>query len=193
MERKVEIKRITKETEILLRINYDGSGNNKISTGIGFFDHMLQQISVHGKFDIDIEAKGDLFVDDHHTIEDVGIVLGQSLIKAIGDKKGINRYGYFILPMDDALILESIDICGRPYLNFDVKFIQSSIGTLNTQMIIEFFKAFVNTSGVTLHITKLYGYNDHHVCEAIFKAFAKVLNIATRVTSNDIPSSKGVL
>jgi len=193
MERIAEIQRITKETEIRMKLNLDGKGQYNISTGIGFFDHMLQQVAVHGRFDIELIANGDLHVDDHHIIEDIGIVFGSCLYKALGEKKGINRYGFFVLPMDETLVLTSIDL-SRPFLNFQVEFNNSFIGTLNTQMIEEFFLAFCNNAKLSLHVLKLAGRNDHHICEAIFKSFAKSIKMAVSFTDTyDIPSSKGVL
>lgn len=191
--RNAEVQRKTKETEIKIVLNIDGEGECKISTGVGFFDHMLQLFGYHGKFNIHVEAKGDLHIDDHHTIEDVGIVLGQAFLKAISDKKGIKRYSHIILPMDEALVMVAVDISGRPYLAFDVDFKLPKLGEMNSQMVIEFFRAFVSSAKVTLHIKKLSGENDHHVCEAIFKAFGRVLKDACKIIDDKIPSSKGVL
>ncbi|ABP67608.1 Imidazoleglycerol-phosphate dehydratase [Caldicellulosiruptor saccharolyticus DSM 8903] len=188
-----EVQRKTKETEIKMVLNIDGDGEYKISTGIGFFDHMLQLFCHHGKFNIQVEAKGDLHIDDHHTIEDVGIVLGQAFLKAISDKRGIKRYSHIILPMDEALIMVAIDISGRPYLAFDVDFRLPKLGEMNSQMVVEFFRAFVSSAKVTLHVKKISGENDHHVCEAIFKAFGRVLKDACTIVDDKIPSSKGVL
>lgn len=188
-----EVQRKTKETEIKMVLNIDGDGDYKISTGIGFFDHMLQLFCHHGKFNIQLEAKGDLHIDDHHTIEDVGIVLGQAFLKAISDKRGIKRYSHIILPMDEALIMVAIDISGRPYLAFDVDFRLPKLGEMNSQMVVEFFRAFVSSAKVTLHVKKISGENDHHVCEAIFKAFGRVLKDACTIVDDKIPSSKGVL
>ncbi|WAM30495.1 imidazoleglycerol-phosphate dehydratase HisB [Caldicellulosiruptor naganoensis] len=188
-----EVQRKTKETDVKIILNIDGQGEYKISTGVGFFDHMLQLFSHHGKFDIQIEAKGDLYIDDHHTIEDVGIVLGQAFLKALSDKRGIKRYSHAILPMDEALIMVAIDISGRPYLTFDVDFKLPKLGEMTSQMVIEFFRAFVSSAKVTLHIKKISGENDHHVCEAIFKAFGRVLKDACTIVDDKIPSSKGVL
>ncbi|WP_039764378.1 MULTISPECIES: imidazoleglycerol-phosphate dehydratase HisB [unclassified Caldicellulosiruptor] len=188
-----EVQRKTKETEIRIVLNIDGDGDYKISTGIGFFDHMLQLFSHHGKFNIQLEAKGDLYIDDHHTIEDVGIVLGQAFLKAVSDKRGIKRYSHIILPMDEALVMVAIDISGRPYLAFDVDFRLPKIGEMTSQMVVEFFRAFVSSAKVTLHIKKISGENDHHICEAIFKAFGRVLKDACTIVDDKIPSSKGVL
>ncbi|WAM34830.1 imidazoleglycerol-phosphate dehydratase HisB [Caldicellulosiruptor morganii] len=188
-----EVQRKTKETEIKIVLNIDGQGDYKISTGIGFFDHMLQLFSHHGKFDVQLEAKGDLYIDDHHTIEDVGIVLGQAFLKALSDKKGIKRYSHTILPMDEALVMVAIDISGRSYLAFDVDFKLPKLGEMTSQMVVEFFRAFVSSAKVTLHIKKISGENDHHICEAIFKAFGRVLKDACTVVDDKIPSSKGVL
>jgi len=188
-----EVQRKTKETDIKIVLNIDGDGDYKISTGIGFLDHMLQLFSHHGRFNIQLEAKGDLYIDDHHTIEDVGIVLGQAFLKAISDKRGIKRYSHIILPMDEALIMVAIDISGRPYLVFDVEFKLPKLGEMNSQMVVEFFRAFVSSAKVTLHVKKISGENDHHVCEAIFKAFGRVLKDACTIVDDKIPSSKGVL
>lgn len=188
-----EIQRKTKETEIKAILNVDGNGNYKISTGVGFFDHMLELFCYHGRFNIELEAKGDTYIDDHHTIEDVGIVLGQAFLKALADKKGIKRYSHIILPMDESLVMLAVDISGRPYLKFDVEFKSQFLGNMNSQMVIEFFKAFVFSAKITLHIKKLYGENDHHICEAIFKAFGRVLKDAIEIVDDKVPSSKGVI
>jgi imidazoleglycerol-phosphate dehydratase len=173
------IKRVTKETDIELSLSIDGSGAGKISTGIGFFDHMLQGFAKHGLFDLTITCKGDLAVDSHHTIEDVGIVLGSAIRQAIGDKEGIKRYGHVILPMDDALILCAVDLSGRPYLVFDPVFDVPKIGELDTDMIREFFYAVSYSGGLNLHLKQLGGFNSHHIAEGCFKAFAKALDMAT--------------
>ncbi|MGB9812261.1 MAG: imidazoleglycerol-phosphate dehydratase HisB [Thermovenabulum sp.] len=193
-ERKVSIKRKTKETDVKVFLNLDGSGICKIESGIGFFDHLLTQFAVHGRLDLKVMAKGDLNVDDHHTVEDVGITLGKAFYKAIGDKKGIRRYGNALIPMDDALILFALDISGRPYLNFNVKFRREKVADLSIEMISEFFRAFSLNAKVTLHISKLFGENDHHTAEAIFKAFGRALREAVEREDNGIiPSTKGVL
>lgn len=173
------VKRKTKETDITLTLNIDGTGKNKIDTGIGFFDHMLEGFSKHGFFDLDVTIKGDLNVDGHHTVEDCGIVLGNAIKDALGDKAGIRRYGYFVLPMDEVLVMCAVDLCGRPYLNFDYEFKAPMIGDLDTELIHEFFYAVSYSAGMNLHIKVLDGGNAHHVAEAMFKAFAKALDMAT--------------
>ena len=173
------VKRKTKETDITLTLNIDGTGKNKIDTGIGFFDHMLEGFSKHGFFDLDVKIKGDLNVDGHHTVEDCGIVLGNAIKDALGDKVGIKRYGYFVLPMDEVLVMCAVDLCGRPYLNFDYEFKAPMIGDLDTELIHEFFYAVSYSAGMNLHIKVLDGGNAHHVAEAMFKAFAKALDMAT--------------
>lgn len=193
--RTAEVTRKTKETDISVTINMDGIGNAEISTGIGFFDHMLEGFAKHGFFDLKCSVKGDLQVDGHHTVEDAGIVLGQAIAQAVGDKKGIRRYGYFILPMDDALALCAVDLCGRPYLNFDCTFPTERVGELETELVREFFYAISYSAGMNLHIKMLDGINSHHMIEAAFKAFAKALDQAVsfdpRVT--DVLSTKGTL
>ena len=179
MSRTSEISRTTKETDIQINLNIDGTGKYDISTGIGFFDHMLEGFTKHGFFDLTCKVKGDLNVDGHHSVEDTGIVLGNAIKEAIGDKSGIRRYGHFILPMDDALVLVAIDLCGRPYFNYDVKFDTPMIGDLDTELIREFFYAVSYSAGMNLHIKLLDGVNGHHIAEAMFKAFAKALDMAT--------------
>ena len=174
------VSRETKETKITVTINLDGSGNYDIDTGIGFFDHMLEGFARHGFFDLKVKAKGDLQVDPHHTVEDCGIVLGETIAKALGDKEGISRYGYFLLPMDDALSLCAIDLCGRFYLDFDCKMETPRVGAFETQLAREFFYALASNARMNLHIQMLRGINDHHKIEAMFKAFAKALDMATR-------------
>lgn len=195
MERISAIKRKTKETDIAVSINLDGTGKSNISTGIGFFDHMLEGFAKHGFFDLDCKVVGDLHVDGHHTVEDAGIVLGQAIKEAVGDKKGIRRYGYFILPMDESLALSAVDLCGRPYLQFDCNFTTEKVGDLETELIREFFYAVSYSAGMNLHIKMLTEGNNHHMIEAMFKAFAKALDTATsydeRVT--DVLSTKGSL
>lgn len=190
-----EISRKTKETEIYVSLNLDGLGQSEISTGIGFFDHMLEGFSKHGFFDLRCSVKGDLQVDGHHTVEDTGIVLGQAIAKAIGDKKGICRYGSFLLPMDDALALCAVDLCGRPYLNFDCTFPTERIGGLDTELIREFFYALSYSAGMNLHIKMLDGVNAHHMAEAMFKSFAKALDQAVSFDARikDVLSTKGSL
>ena len=190
-----EVNRKTKETDISIRLDLDGTGKSSISTGIGFFDHMLEGFSKHGFFDLDCKASGDLNVDGHHTVEDTGIVLGKAIAEAVGDKKGIRRYGYFILPMDDALILCAIDLCGRPYFNFECEFPTEKVGDLETELVREFFYAISYSAGMNLHVKMLAGVNTHHIIEATFMAFGKALDVATgydeRVT--DVLSTKGAL
>ncbi|TAL20418.1 MAG: imidazoleglycerol-phosphate dehydratase HisB [Aquabacterium sp.] len=194
--RVAEIKRDTKETQIRVRVNLDGSGAAKLSTGIGFFDHMLDQIARHGLIDLEIEAVGDLHIDGHHTVEDVGITLGQAVAKAVGDKSGIRRYGHAYVPLDEALSRVVVDFSGRPGLVMDVDFKSGMIGGFDTQLAFEFFQGFVNHALVTLHIDNLCGHNAHHQCETIFKAFARALRAAlehdTRM-AGVIPSTKGSL
>ncbi|MCR5511773.1 MAG: imidazoleglycerol-phosphate dehydratase HisB [Lachnospiraceae bacterium] len=189
MERKADISRQTKETDIKVNLNIDGTGTSDVSTGIGFFDHMLEGFAKHGFFDLDCKVKGDLNVDGHHTVEDTGIVIGSAIREAIGDKAGIRRYGHFTLPMDDALCLVAVDLCGRPYFNYDVKFDTPMIGELDTELIREFFYAVSYSAGMNLHIKMLDGINGHHMAEAMFKAFAKALDMATQID----PRVEGVL
>jgi imidazoleglycerol-phosphate dehydratase len=195
MERIAEISRKTKETDINLKLNLDGSGKSAIHTGIGFFDHMLEGFAKHGFFDLDCTVDGDLHVDGHHTVEDAGIVLGEAIKKAVGDKKGMKRYGFFILPMDDALALCAIDICGRPYLNFECDFTVHNVGGLDTELIREFFYAVSYSAGMNLHIKLLAGINNHHIAEAVFKAFAKALDQAVSMDERieGVLSTKGSL
>ena len=173
-----EISRKTKETDICLKLDLDGTGRAVTDTGIGFFDHMLDSFARHGFFDLEVHTKGDLHVDCHHTIEDTGIVLGEAIKKALGDKKGIKRYGYFILPMDEVLTLAAIDLSGRPYFEFDAKFSAERVGSFDTEMVKEFFYAVSYSAGMNLHIKVLSGANNHHIIESIFKAFAKALDMA---------------
>lgn len=195
MERKVTVNRKTKETDICMTLNLDGSGKAELDTGIGFFDHMLDGFARHGFFDLNCKISGDLEVDGHHTVEDAGIVLGEAIKRAVGDKKGMKRYGNFILPMDDALALCAIDICGRPYLDFDCNFPSSRVGDLETELVREFFYAVSYSAGMNLHIRMLAGCNTHHMIEAIFKAFAKALDQATGFDPRiaDVLSTKGSL
>lgn len=195
MSRTAEITRTTKETDIQIKLDLDGAGKSCVDTGIGFFDHMLEGFSKHGFFDLDVKIKGDLNVDGHHTVEDCGIVLGQAIAKAVGDKKGIKRYGFFILPMDDALALCAVDLCGRPYLNFDCEFPVERVGTLETELVREFFYAVSYSAGMNLHIKMMDGVNAHHMIEAMFKAFAKALDQAVSYDEriNDVLSTKGSL
>lgn len=195
MERTATITRTTKETDIALTLNLDGSGTADISTGIGFFDHMLNSFARHGMFDLTLEVRGDLEVDTHHTIEDTGIVLGKAIRKAAGDKKGMLRYGSAMLPMDEALLLCALDLCGRPYLVYDLKLDRERVGDLETEMIREFFYAVSYGAEMNLHIKQLDGVNNHHIIEGAFKAFAKALDMATglddRITG--VLSTKGSL
>jgi len=196
MEKRIStIKRTTKETEIILSLNVDGTGVCRCETGIGFLDHMIEGFARHGLFDIDLICKGDLQVDSHHCIEDIGIVLGEAIKEAVGDKKGISRYGSSLLPMDEALILCAIDLSGRPYFAYDAKFTVPKLGMLDTEMIHDFFYAVSYSAAMNLHIKQLEGVNNHHIAEGSFKAFAKALDIATmydrRITG--IMSTKGVL
>lgn len=194
-ERIAEVQRKTSETDIRLKLNLDGTGNAKIETGIGFFDHMLNGFTRHGLFDMELSAIGDLFVDCHHTIEDAGIVLGQALKDALGGKQGIKRYGSCILPMDEALVLCAIDLSGRPYLVFDVEFTAEKTGDMDSEMVKEFFYAVSYATGMNLHIKLLAGANNHHIIEAIFKAFAKALDEAVQYDARitDVLSTKGTL
>lgn len=195
MGRTASVKRTTNETDIQISVNIDGTGAAKVDTGIGFFDHMLTGFGRHGFFDLDITVKGDLQVDGHHTVEDTGIVLGNALKEAIGDKAGIKRFGYFILPMDDALVLCSLDLSGRPYFNFDFTFPTQTVGDFETELIREFFYAVSYAAGMNLHFKVLNGVNSHHIAEAMFKAFGKALDEACtkdeRITS--VLSTKGSL
>jgi len=191
--RLAEVTRHTAETQIRVAIDLDGSGVSKLATGIGFFDHMLDQIARHGLIDLDIEAKGDLHIDGHHTVEDIGITLGQAVAKAVGDKRGLRRYGHAYVPLDEALSRVVIDFSGRPGLHMRADF---KIGALDTQLVYEFFQGFVNHANVSLHIDNLHGDNAHHQCETIFKAFARAMRMALEVDSrmgNVIPSTKGSL
>ena len=194
--RTAEITRNTAETQITVRVDLDGTGKARFSTGIGFFDHMLDQIARHGMLDLDIEAKGDLHIDGHHTVEDVGITLGQAVFQAVGDKKGIRRYGHAYVPLDEALSRVVIDFSGRPGLVMNVPFKSGMIGTFDTQLAHEFFQGFCNHAFVTLHIDNLRGENAHHQCETVFKAFARALRAALEIdprAAATIPSTKGSL
>ncbi len=194
--RKSEIKRRTAETEVDLLLNLDGTGKNDIATGVGFLDHMLTLFSVHSRFDLAVRCKGDTAVDDHHSVEDIGICLGQALKKALGDRAGICRYRDVTIPMDEALILAAVDISGRGYLGFDLPVPTEKIGAFDTQLVEEFFMALTREAGITLHIRELAGRNSHHIVEGAFKAVARALRGATRVDpelSGAVLSSKGVL
>ena len=194
-ERMVTCTRKTKETDISLTLNLDGAGKTDIHTGIGFFDHMLDGLARHGLFDLEVSVSGDLDVDCHHTIEDTGIVLGQAILKALGEKKGIKRYGNFLLPMDETLILCAIDLSGRPYLNFSAEFTSEKIGELDTEMIREFFYAVSYSAAMNLHLKVLDGKNNHHIAEALFKGFGKALDEATMTEPRikEVWSTKGSL
>ena len=195
MERTAKIERNTKETKIVLELNLDGQGNSDISTGIGFFDHMLTGFAKHGFFDMKVRIDGDLHVDGHHSVEDCGIVLGQAIREAVGDKKGIKRFGQCILPMDETLVLCAVDMGGRPWLNFDAAFTAERVGYLETELVHEFFYAVSYSAGMNLHIKVLDGQNNHHIVEAMFKAFGKALDEATAKDARieDVLSTKGSL
>jgi imidazoleglycerol-phosphate dehydratase len=194
--RTAEITRNTAETKITVRINLDGTGQSRLSTGIGFFDHMLDQVARHGLVDLEVQADGDLHIDGHHTVEDVGIAIGQALLQAVGDKKGLRRYGHAYVPLDEALSRVVIDFSGRPGLVMNVPFKSGMIGTFDTQLAHEFFQGLVNHAFVTLHIDNLRGENAHHQCETVFKAFARALRAAVELdprAAGTIPSTKGSL
>ena len=188
--------RSTTETKIRVSLDLDGSGANDIDTGVGFLDHMLTLFSRHGRFDLSLNCDGDTYVDDHHSVEDIGITLGSAFSEALGEMRGINRYAHIILPMDEALVLCAVDISGRAHLSFDADFPSEKIGMFDTELVREFFEAFVRTSNITLHIKKLSGTNSHHIAEGIFKAFARTMKDAVAIDerfSDEIPSTKGVL
>ena len=195
MARIAEVERYTSETSIEIQLNLDGSGITQIDTGIGFFDHMLDGFARHGLFDLTVKADGDLQIDDHHTIEDTGIVLGQAIARAVGDKRGIARYGSRIIPMDESLVLCALDLCGRPYLSCEAPFQGEKMGDMSTQMVREFFYAVSYGAMMNLHLKVITPGNDHHMCEAMFKAFGKALDMATmkdpRIT--DVLSTKGMI
>ncbi len=193
--RVASIERKTSETDINITLNLDGNGKSDIDTGIGFFDHMLKSFSKHGFFDLEVKVKGDLYVDCHHTIEDTGIVLGEAIKQALGDKKSIRRYGNMMLPMDETLVLCAIDLSGRPYLNFNGEFTTDRVGDFDTEMVKEFFYAVSYSAGMNLHIKQLDGDNNHHIIEAMFKAFAKALDEAVSIDPRitDVLSTKGAL
>ncbi|WP_397407590.1 imidazoleglycerol-phosphate dehydratase HisB [Polaromonas sp.] len=194
--RTAEVSRNTAETQITVKLNLDGTGQSRLSTGIGFFDHMLDQIARHGLIDLDIQAKGDLHIDGHHTVEDVGITLGQAVAQAVGDKKGLRRYGHAYVPLDEALSRVVIDFSGRPGLDMHVPFKSGMIGAFDSQLAYEFFQGFVNHAFVTLHIDNLKGDNAHHQAETVFKAFARALRMALEIDPRSvgvIPSTKGSL
>ncbi len=194
--RQAQVARNTLETQIEVRLNLDGGGNSKLATGVGFFDHMLDQVARHGMLDLEVEAKGDLHIDAHHTVEDVGITLGQAFAKAIGDKKGVRRYGHAYVPLDEALSRVVIDLSGRPGLEYSVDYARGLIGEFDVDLVHEFFQGFVNHALVTLHIDNLKGRNAHHQAETIFKAFGRALRMAAELdprASGTLPSTKGSL
>lgn len=194
--RTAQIERKTAETEISVRVNLDGAGSYDNQTGVGFFDHMLDQLARHSLIDIEIRAKGDLHIDDHHTVEDTGIALGQALTQALGDKRGIRRYGECHLPMDDAQVRAALDLSGRPYLAWNVDMPTPKIGTFDTELVREFFQALSTNGGITLHVDRLHGFNSHHIAEAAFKAVARALRDAVETDprkSDAVPSTKGTL
>jgi imidazoleglycerol-phosphate dehydratase len=190
------VSRTTKETDITVTVNLDGQGKCNVNTGVPFLDHMLHQLCSHGLLDLDIQATGDIEIDDHHTNEDVGITLGQAIAQAVGDRKGINRFGHFIAPLDESLIQVALDFSGRPHLSFGLDIPTQRVGNYDTQLVREFFVALVNHSQITLHIRQLDGINSHHIIEATFKAFARAMRMALEIDPrriHEIPSSKGVL
>ena len=194
--RTAQITRTTKETDIRLTLNLDGTGNSEIHSGVGFLDHMLTLFAKHGRFDLDLTCNGDTEVDDHHSVEDIGIALGQAFEQALGDKRGIVRYGSFILPMDETLILSAVDISGRSYLNYDLHIPTQKVGTFDTELTEEFFLGFVRNANVTLHLKQLEGKNSHHIIEGTFKSFGRTMKQAVAIDENfrdEIPSTKGVL
>jgi imidazoleglycerol-phosphate dehydratase len=196
IERRAEVARNTAETQIRVGVNLDGSGNAKLSTGIGFFDHMLDQIARHALIDVEVDAKGDLHIDGHHTVEDVGITFGQAVAQAVGDKRGLRRYGHAYVPLDEALSRVVIDFSGRPGLTMNVAFKSGMIGGFDVQLAHEFFQGFANHALATLHIDNLRGDNAHHQCETVFKAFARALRMALEIdprAAGAIPSTKGSL
>ncbi len=196
VKRTATIERKTKETDITATVNLDGTGAYDVKTGVGFLDHMLEQLARHSAVDITLRAKGDLHIDFHHTVEDSGIVLGQAVAKALGDRAGITRYGDVHLPMDETLTRAAIDVSGRPYLIWDVKFSRDKLGEMDTELFREWFQAFAQNAGITLHVANLYGENNHHIAEACFKALARALRIAVTVDPRQagrVPSTKGTL
>ncbi len=195
MERMAECRRCTKETDISVQLNLDGTGKFSIDTGIGFFDHMLEGFAKHGFFDLEIRVKGDVHVDAHHTVEDTGIVLGQAFARALGEKEGISRFGNFILPMDDALVLAALDISGRTYFAFEAELPAGKLGTMETETVREFFMGFASGLGMNLHIRQLAGINTHHIVEAMFKAVAKAMDLAVKKDERieGVLSTKGTL
>lgn len=192
MDRKAEVTRNTSETQIKIKLDLDGKGKYNISTGVNFFNHMLESFSKHSFIDLDIDAKGDIKIDDHHTVEDVGIVLGEAFLKAIGDKRGIKRMADAIVPMDESVAVVAIDISGRSYCNMNVNFKNEKIGDLTSDIIIHFFESFASSAKLNIYC-RAEGFNDHHKAEAIFKAFAKSIKEAVKVENDEIPSTKGIL
>lgn len=193
MNRTAKIERKTNETDITVELNLDGTGTFEIETGIGFLDHMLSHLAKHGKIDMNVKASGDLHIDDHHTVEDVAICVGQCLNDALGDKKGINRYGNSKVPMEDAMASVVLDLSGRPFCVYNVEYVNQKIGTFDVECVEEFLRAFINNAKCNLHIEVPYGTNSHHIAEAIFKALGQALAMAVQVTGTDVPSTKGVL
>ena len=194
--RQATVKRRTAETDIELTLDLDGTGKSDISSGVGFLDHMLTLFSRHGGFDLKLSCKGDTYIDDHHSVEDIGIVLGRAFAEALGEKRGVTRYGSMILPMDEALILTAVDLSGRGMLSYDLKIPSEKVGTFDTELVEEFFRAFAVNGGITLHIRRLAGSNSHHIIEGAFKSAARSLRQAVSADSSDpdgIPSTKGVL
>ncbi len=194
--RTAKVTRKTNETNISIKLNIDGRGERKIDTGVGFLDHMLDLFAKHGLFDLEVICKGDTFIDAHHTVEDVGIALGEAFNKAWGDKSGINRYGSFYLPMDETLALVAVDLGGRVFLHFEAEFTSSMLGTMATELVKEFFYAFARAANMNLHIKLIHGGNNHHIAESFFKGFARAMDIATQIDSRlegNIPSTKGVI
>jgi len=192
-ERIAKIDRKTSETDISIELNIDGKGDYEVETGVGFLNHMLELFTRHGSFDMKLRADGDLHIDAHHTAEDIGIVMGEAFKQALGDKKGIRRYGFFLLPMDETLIECAVDFSGRTYLNFDAEIPAYKVGDFDTELVEEFFKAFSDRAGINLHIVKRYGRNTHHIIEGIFKCVARSIKDAVKVESDQIPSTKGLL
>jgi imidazoleglycerol-phosphate dehydratase len=195
MKREAEVTRNTLETQISVKLNLDGSGNSRLATQVPFLDHMLDQIARHGVFDLEVEARGDLHIDAHHTVEDIGITLGQALAQAIGDKKGVRRYGHAYVPLDEALTRVVVDLSGRPGLEFNIDFVRARIGDFDVDLVHEFFQGFVNHALVTLHVDNLRGNNAHHQAETAFKAFGRALRVAVEVDArtSGVPSTKGTL
>lgn len=194
--RTASVTRVTGETDVKVTVNLDGTGKCEVATGVPFLDHMLHQLCSHGLLDLDIDAKGDYEIDDHHTNEDVGITLGQAIAQAIGDRKGIHRFGHFVAPLDEALVQVALDFSGRPHLSYGLEIPTERVGTYDTQLVREFFVAIVNHTQMTIHIRQLDGINSHHIIEATFKAFARAMRMAIEIDPRraaTIPSSKGVL